>query len=49
MAQLLVRNPPDEFGLALKRRAARRNCSAEQAHREILMAAPQRPARRAVS
>lgn len=39
MAQLMVRNLPDELVLALKQRAARRNHSAEQEHREILKAA----------
>lgn len=39
MTQLMVRNLPDELVVALKRRAARRNRSAEQEHREILRAA----------
>jgi plasmid stability protein len=36
MAQLIVRDLPSELVLALKRRAAKRNRSAEQEHREIL-------------
>jgi plasmid stability protein len=39
MAQLVVRNLPEDLVLALKRRAARHNHSAEQEHREILQAA----------
>lgn len=39
MAQLMVRNLPDELVRRLKERAARRNRSAEQEHREILKAA----------
>ncbi len=39
MAQLIVRDLPSELVLALKRRAAKRNRSAEQEHREILKAA----------
>ena len=46
MAQLMVRNLPDDLVLALKQRAARRNHSAEQEHREILAAALQRPRRK---
>jgi hypothetical protein len=38
MAQLIVRDLPAELVLALKRRAAKRNRSAEQEHREILKA-----------
>jgi len=38
VAQLIVRNLPDELVLALKRRAARANRSAEEEHREILRA-----------
>ena len=49
MAQLTVRNLPDELVLALKRRAARRNRSAEQEHREILKAALQGPGRKALA
>ncbi len=41
MAQLIVRNLTDELFLALKRRAARGNRSAEEEHREILRAALQ--------
>jgi antitoxin FitA len=39
MAQLMVRNLPAELVKALKQRAAKRNRSAEQEHREILKAA----------
>jgi plasmid stability protein len=39
MAQLIVRDLPAELVLALKRRATKRNRSAEQEHREILKAA----------
>jgi antitoxin FitA len=39
MAQLIVRDLPAELVLALERRAAKRNRSAEQEHREILKAA----------
>ena len=39
VAQLMVRNLPDELVRALKQRAAKRNRSAEQEHREILKAA----------
>ena len=39
MAQLVVRNLPEELVRALKQRAAKRNRSAEQEHREILRAA----------
>ncbi|HET7756115.1 MAG TPA: hypothetical protein VFK87_02575 [Steroidobacteraceae bacterium] len=46
MAQLMVRNLPDELVRALKQRAAKRNWSAEQEHREILRAALQGPRRR---
>lgn len=46
MAQLLVRDIPDELVRALKLRAARRNHSAEQEHREILTVALRAPARR---
>jgi antitoxin FitA len=41
MAQLIVRNLPDELVLTLKRRAARFGRSAEEEHREILRAALQ--------
>lgn len=41
MAQLIVRNLPNELVQALKRRAARANRSAEEEHREILRAALQ--------
>lgn len=46
MAQLMVRNLPEELVRSLKQRAARSNRSAEQEHREILKAALQRPRRR---
>ena len=46
MAQLMVRNLPDELVRALKQRAAKRNRSAEQEHREILKSALQGPGRR---
>jgi plasmid stability protein len=46
VAQLLVRNLPDELVRALKQRAAKRNRSAEQEHREILKAALRGPRRR---
>jgi plasmid stability protein len=46
MAQLMVRNLPDELVRALKRRAAKRNRSAEQEHREILKAALHGPRRK---
>ena len=39
MAQLIVRNLPDDLVAALKRRAARHERSAEEEHREILRAA----------
>jgi len=46
VAQLMVRNLPDELVRALKQRAAKRNRSAEQEHREILKAALQGPRRK---
>jgi antitoxin FitA len=46
MAQLIVRDLPTELVVALKRRAAKRNRSAEQEHREILRAALKGPTRR---
>jgi plasmid stability protein len=49
MAQLLVRDIPEELVKALKLRAARRNHSAEQEHREILKAALRAPARRSLA
>jgi antitoxin FitA len=45
MAQLIVRDLPAEIVVALKRRAAKRNRSAEQEHREILKAALKGPKR----
>ncbi|HTY48351.1 MAG TPA: hypothetical protein VMB48_01525 [Steroidobacteraceae bacterium] len=49
MAQLMVRNLPEELVKALKQRAARNNRSAEQEHREILRAALHRPRRRSLA
>ncbi len=49
MAQLVVRNLPDELVIALKQRAAKRNRSAEQEHREILKAALQGPRRKSLA
>ena len=49
MAQLMVRNLPDDLVVALKQRAAKRNRSAEQEHREILKAALKGPRRRALA
>ncbi|MBM0105407.1 hypothetical protein JM946_11640 [Steroidobacter sp. S1-65] len=46
MAQLMVRNLPEELVKALKQRAAKTNRSAEQEHREILTAALRGPRRR---
>ncbi len=46
MAQLIVRDLSDDLVNALKRRAAKRNHSAEQEHREILQAALRGPKRR---
>lgn len=49
MAQLMVRNLTDDLVKALKLRAAKHNCSAEQEHREILQAALRGPRRRTVA
>jgi len=49
MAQLIVRDLPAELVLALKQRAAKRNRSAEQEHREILKAALRRTKRRSLA
>jgi plasmid stability protein len=49
MAQLMVRNLPDDLVRALKQRAARRNHSAEQEHREILKAVLQGPRRKTLA
>jgi plasmid stability protein len=46
VAQLIVRDLSDDLVNALKRRAAKRNHSAEQEHREILQAALRGPKRR---
>ena len=46
MAQLMVRNLDEAVVRALKRRAAQRNRSAEQEHREILEQAVLGPKRR---
>lgn len=49
MAQLVVRNLPEELVRALKQRAAKRNRSAEQEHREILKAALRGAQRKALA
>ena len=49
MAQLIVRDLPVELVLALKRRATKRNRSAEQEHREILKAALKGTKRRSLA
>jgi plasmid stability protein len=49
MAQLMVRNLPEELVKALKQRAAKHNRSAEQEHREILRAALHGPRRRSIA
>jgi plasmid stability protein len=49
MAQLVVRNLPEEVVKALKQRAAKHNRSAEQEHREILQAALKGPRRRGLA
>ena len=49
MAQLVVRNLPEELVKALKQRAAKHDRSAEQEHREILRAALRGPRRRALA
>jgi len=49
MAQLMVRNLPEELVKALKQRAAKHNRSAEQEHREILRAALDGPRRRPIA
>jgi antitoxin FitA len=49
MAQLIVRDLPADLVVALKQRAAKRNRSAEQEHREILKAALHGPKRRSLS
>lgn len=46
MAQLMVRNLSDDLVKALKQRAAKRNRSAEQEHREILKSVLHGPRRR---
>jgi plasmid stability protein len=46
VAQLIVRDLSADLVMALKRRAAQRNRSAEQEHREILKAALQGTKRR---
>ena len=45
MAQLIVRNLSEDLVMALKRRAAKHNRSAEQEHREILQSALRGPNR----
>ena len=49
VAQLVVRNLPDELVKALKLRAAKHDRSAEEEHREILRAALRGPRRRGVA
>ncbi|MGH9385814.1 MAG: FitA-like ribbon-helix-helix domain-containing protein [Vicinamibacterales bacterium] len=49
MAQLMVRNVDETVVRELKKRAARRNHSAEQEHREILKQALLRPKRRSLA
>jgi len=49
MAQLVVRNVDDAVVRQLKKRAARRNHSAEQEHRDILERALLRPRRRSLA
>ena len=49
MAQLVVRNLPEELVKALKARATRHQRSAEQEHREILKAALGAPRRRSLA
>jgi antitoxin FitA len=46
MAQLIVRDLPADLVVALKQRAAKKNRSTEQEHREILKAALNGPRRR---
>jgi plasmid stability protein len=49
MAQLMVRNLPDDLVRNLKRRAARHGRSAEQEHREILRSVLRGPRRRGLA
>jgi antitoxin FitA len=49
VAQLVVRNLPEDLVKALKQRAARNNRSAEQEHREILQAVLRGPRRRSLA
>jgi antitoxin FitA len=49
MAQLIVRDLPDDLVNELKRRAAKHSRSAEQEHREILQAALRGPRRRSLA
>lgn len=49
MGQLMVRNVDEAVVRELKRRAARRNHSAEQEHREILEQALLHPRRRSLA
>ncbi|MCC7127164.1 MAG: DNA-binding protein [Acidobacteria bacterium] len=49
MAQLMVRNVDEAVVRALKRRAAKRNHSAEQEHRDILERALMQPRRRSLA
>jgi antitoxin FitA len=49
MAQLVVRNLPEDLVKELKRRAAKHRRSAEQEHREILQAVLRGPRRRSLA
>ncbi len=49
MAQLVVRNLPEELVKTLKARAAKHHRSTEQEHREILAAALRGPRRRSLA
>jgi plasmid stability protein len=49
MAQLVVRNLPDDLVRALKLRAAKHQQSAEQEHRDILGASLRGPKRRSLA
>jgi plasmid stability protein len=48
VAQLIVRNLPEDVVKALKQRAAKSNRSTEQEHREILQSVLRGPKRRAL-
>ncbi|MGH8140698.1 MAG: FitA-like ribbon-helix-helix domain-containing protein [Steroidobacteraceae bacterium] len=49
MAQLVVRNLPEDLVKELKRRAAKHRRSAEQEHREILQTVLRGPRRRSLA